>query len=62
MIENNTECIKCDIKDIINNLLKRKINETVNSKEEETKFYNNILKIIEERFTYENYETSKLDN
>ena len=47
---------------MIQNMLKTERNETEKiSKEEEIKFYDNILKSIEEGFTSENYDTSNLD-
>ena len=46
------------IKDILNN----KRNQTQKSKEEEIKYYDSILKDIEDAFTSENYDTSNLEN
>ena len=62
LIKNKKECIKYNIEEIINNLL---INNTINkddiSKEEEIKYYDNILKIIENEFTSDNYDTTNID-
>ena len=62
LIKNKTECIKYNIEEIINNIL---INNTINkddiSKEEEIKYYDNILKIIENEFTSDNYDTTNID-
>ena len=63
LVENKTECIKYDIKDIIINLiLNVEKNKTEKSKDEEIKYYDNILQTIENEFTSENYDTSKIDN
>ena len=37
-------------------------NKTEKSKDEEIKYYDNILQTIENEFTSENYDTSKIDN
>ena len=51
------------IKNIIDNIIKDGKNETKEkTKEEEIEYYNKILKIIEELFTSENYDTTGLDN
>ena len=47
--------------EVIKDILKNEINETQKSKEEEIKYYDNILKKIEDIFTSENYNTSNLD-
>ena len=52
------ECKEYDIEDLLNN----KRNETEDSKEKEIKYYDNILKIIENNFISENYNTSDIDN
>ena len=54
------QCKKYNIKDI-QDLLNNKRNVTENSKEKEIKYYDNILKIIENEFTSEIYNTSNLD-
>ena len=59
LAENKNECFQNDIKEIIKNILdskKEKLNE------EGIKVYDDILKIIEKKFTSENYDTSNLDN
>ena len=62
-MENGIECIQCaDIDNLINDILKNEKNLTEKSKEEEIKFYDNILKNIEESFTSENFDTSNIDN
>ena len=61
LIENKMECVKYTIEDKINNLfLNNKKNLTVKSKEKEIEIYDEILQIIEEEFTSENYNTFKL--
>ena len=50
-----------DIKDYIQSLMKKEINE-VHTKEEEIKYNDNILRNIEIGFTSEDYDTSNLDN
>ena len=60
--KNKRECTKYNLNNMIQNMLKTERNETEKiSKEEEIKFYDNILKSIEEGFTSENYDTSNLD-
>ena len=55
------ECIKNDIHNIIKNVKTAEKNETIKmSKEEEIDYYDNIIEIIEERFT-DNYDTSNID-
>ena len=49
-----------NINDIIDNMLNIE-NQTL-TKEEENKLYNSVLKTVEESFTNENYDTSKLDS
>ena len=56
------ECIKNDIKNIIEDIVENKKNETEKmSKEEEVEYYDNLIEKIEKGFT-ENYDTSNLDN
>ena len=52
--------IKDNIEDKLKDLINIDINET-KGKEEEIKYYDNILKNIEDIFSSENYDTSKLD-
>ena len=55
--------IKQDIEDIIKNILiNNEGNKTEKTKDEEIKYYDNILKIIENEFTSENYETFNLEH
>ena len=54
---NTSESIKTDIKDIIQDLKK-----AIKLGNDETEYYDNIINIIEQAFTSENYVTSKLDN
>ena len=61
LLDNKMECIKYDIKTIIDNLLNYERNETENIMEKETKYYDNILKNIENEFTSDNYDTFNLD-
>ena len=58
LIEDKMECIKYEIKDILQNII---INATQMGKEEEMKYYDNILTTIELGFTSEYYDTSKID-
>ena len=61
LLEDKMECIKNDIKNIIEDLIINEKNETEKmSKEEEIEYYDNLIKIIEKGFT-ENYDTSKLE-
>ena len=61
--ESNNECIKYVINDIIKILLENyQINQTELPKDKEIKYYDNIIQSIEDEFTSENYDTSKLDN
>ena len=62
LIEDKMECIKYDIKDLKKYLLNDEKNETKKTKEEEIKFYDNVLEIFEKGFTSENYDTSNLDS
>ena len=56
------ECIKYNIKDIINNIPKYEKNSTEEiTKEEEIKYYDNILNNIESGFTSEYYDATSLD-
>ena len=59
--ENKIENNKNEIKDIIKDLLNNEINKTEKSKEEEIKFYDNILNIFESKYTSDNYDTSNID-
>ena len=61
LLEDKLECIKYDIKNIIQNIPKFEKNETKQGKEEEIKYYDNVLKAIESGFTSENFDTSFLD-
>ena len=61
LLENKFECIELDFDDISSYLLANKLNGT-QSKEEEIKFYDSILKNIENGFTSEAYNTSDIDN
>ena len=60
--ENKIECIKYNIKDIIKNILNITKNETEKTNNNEVKYYDDIIKIIENEFTSENYDTTTLDN
>ena len=60
LIKNEMECVKYDIRVIIKNFLNNEIDSTIISNEEE--YYDSILKIIENEFTSQNYDISKLDN
>jgi len=61
LLENKIECIKYNIEDIVkNSLINNENNKTEKSKEIE--YYDNILKIIENEFTSENYDTFNIDN
>ena len=52
-----------DIEDIIKNILiNNEGNQTEKTKDEEIKYYDNILKIIENEFTSENYDTFNLEH
>ena len=62
ILKNKMECIKYDILDLIKNILENNKNITEKSKEEEIKYYDNILEIVEKEFTSYNYNTSNLDN
>ena len=58
-----TEIIKYDINDLKKEILNIEPNETnLKNIEEENEYYDTILKTIENIFTSENYDTSKLDN
>ena len=60
IVDETKEYFINNIEDIMKYLL---INETLKmSKEEEIKYYDNLIQIIEQVFTSENYNTSKLDN
>jgi len=58
--EETNECIKNDINDIIKDLIKDEVE--ILSKKEEIEYYDNLINIIEEAFTSENYDILKLDN
>ena len=63
LIENRMECIKYfDIEEITKNILNYKINETEKSQEQEIKYYDNLLKNIENVFISENYDLSNIKN
>ena len=64
LLAKKNECIKISkIRNIIQDLLDNKKNETeVKSKEEEIEYYDTILDIIESGFTSDNYNYSDLDN
>ena len=62
LIENSLECIKYDFETVIKILLEKEKNQTINSKDEEIIYYDNIIKIIEDEFISDNYNTSKIDN
>ena len=58
------QCIKNDIKNMIQNIIKYEKNETESEekmKEEEVKYYDQIIENIEAGFTSDNYDTSNLD-
>ena len=62
MNEDKLECIKNDFNNLLENLGIIKNNKLKKmSKEEEVKYYDNIIAIIEEGLT-SNYDTSKLDD
>ena len=48
------------IKNVIDNMIKNQVKGK--TKEEENKYYDNILKILKEALTSENYDTSDIDN
>ena len=60
--ENKTECFKYSLKEIIEYILNNERDEMEKSKEKEINCYDYILKIIEQEFTSENYDTYNLDN
>ena len=62
IIENKTECFKYSLKEIIEYILNNERDEMEKSKEKEINCYDYILKIIEQEFTSENYDTYNLDN
>ena len=63
LIDHKNECIKYNIKDILKHLIiDNERNGTKKSNEEEIKFYDNILKKIEDEFTSDDYDTSNIDN
>ena len=61
LCESNYECIKFDFEIISNYLIKYGLDKT-ESKEEEIKFYDSILKNCENGFTSKAYDTSDIDN
>ena len=61
LTENKMECIKYEIKDIIKDLINNEKNEIEKSKEDEIRYYDNILNIIKNGYTSENYDTSNID-
>ena len=62
LIEDRMECVEyLDFENIIKDILNNEKNETKKSKEEEIKYYDNILKNIENGFTSEKYDTYNID-
>ena len=62
--EEKRQCLKNDIKNMIENIVKYEKNETESEekmKEEEVKYYDQIIENIEAGFTSDNYDTSNLD-
>ena len=55
--ENKTECFKYSLKEIIEYILNNERDEKEKSKEKEINCYDYILKIIEQEFTSEKYDT-----
>ena len=63
LIEHNLECIKYDIKNIMEDIpIKEKNKTKIESKEEEIKYYDNILELIEKNLISQNFNTSNIDN
>ena len=61
LTENNIESIVNYDIEVIKNILKNEIKGEQKSKEQKIKYYDNILKNIEDIFTSENYNTCNLD-
>ena len=61
LLENKLECIELNLDEILDNLLSDGLNGT-ESREEEIKFYDNILSSFEDIFTSNIYDTSDIDN
>ena len=65
LLKDKNECIKNDIKNLIEDIIKFEKNETkednIEQKEEEIKYYDTIIEEIERAFT-ENYDTKNLDS
>ena len=61
LLENKFECIEVDLDDILDYLLGDGLNGT-ESREEQIKFYDNILSNFEDLFTSELYDTSDIEN
>ena len=62
LADNNKECFQNNISEIIKNLLNNKRNEIEESSEKTIKVYDDILQIVEDKFTSEYYDSSSLDN
>ena len=62
LADNNKECFQNNISEIIKNLLNNKRNEFEKSSEKTIKVYDDILQIVEDKFTSEYYDSSSLDN
>ena len=63
LVQDTKECIKLDIKNMIQNIPKFIKNETEGvDKEEEIKYYDTVLENIETGFVSEYYDTSNLDS
>ena len=59
----NGECVdNYNSKDLLNDILNIEKNKIEKSKEEEIKYYDNVLSNIESGFTSENFDTSNIDN
>ena len=66
LIEGKSECIKNDLKILLQDILKFEINETneeddKQKEEKEIQYYNKLLDNIESCFTSDNYDTSNMD-
>ena len=62
LIKNRNECIEYLSFESLKRQLQNNGNITLNTKTEENKYYDNIIKNIEENFTSENYDSSNIDN
>ena len=60
LIENQSDCVKYNIKELIEELLKKEKNETQKGKKEEIDFYDSLLELIESSFTSEECDLSNL--